>query len=244
MKYIEEHSDIIAAVLTETVQSRRPDVQPREFLHKLRKVTKDNGIALIFDEIITGFRIASGGAQEYFGVKADMATYGKVIGGGMPIGVLAGTSEYMDSIDGGMWNFGDDTVPPCEDKRTFVAGTFCHHPMAMAACNTVLTYIKENKDNIYDALNQKTEVFAKELNRFFDGEGVDIHINYFGSLFRFDVTLDKEIFYYGLLEKGIYIWEGRNCFLSTEHSREDIDYITNAIKKTVHEMKNAGFFVK
>ena len=244
LRYIEEHSDIIAAVITEPVQSRRPDLQPGEFLKKLRKVTEDNGVALIFDEIITGFRIASGGAQEYFGVRADIATYGKVIGGGMPIGILAGKSEFLDSIDGGMWNFGDNSVPPCEEKRTFVAGTFCHHPMAMAACHSVLNYIKENKDNIYDALNQKTTDFVNELNQFFDEEKVDIHINHFGSLFRFTVNLEKEIFYYGLLEKGIYIWEGRNCFLSTAHSKEDVDYIINAVKTTIHEMKEAGFFAE
>ncbi len=242
LKYIEEHSDIIAAVITEPVQSRRPDVQPAEFLKKLRKVTQENDIALIFDEIITGFRIASGGAQEYFGVEADIVTYGKVIGGGMPIGVLAGKRKYLDSIDGGMWNFGDDSVPPCEDKRTFVAGTFCHHPMTMAATNSVLQYIKENKNNIYDALNQKTTEFVNELNQFFDSEKVGVHINQFGSLFRFNVNLEKEIFYYGLLEKGIYIWEGRNCFLSTEHSKEDVDYVIDAVKKTIYEMKEAGFF--
>ncbi len=241
LKYIEEHSDIIAAVITEPVQSRRPDIQPKEFLKKLRKVTQENDIALIFDEIITGFRIAAGGAQEYFDVEADIVTYGKVIGGGMPIGVLAGKRKYLDSIDGGMWNFGDDSVPPCEDSRTFVAGTFCHHPMAMAACNAVLEFIKENKANIYDSLNQKTSEFVNELNQFFDREKVAIHIHHFGSLFRFNINLEKEIFYYGLLEKGIYIWEGRNCFLSTEHSQKDLDYITDAVKKTVYEMKEAGF---
>ncbi len=244
LKYIEEHHDIIAAVITEPVQSRRPDFQPKEFLQRLRKVTEDNRIALIFDEIITGFRIGCGGAQEYFGVKADIATYGKVIGGGMPIGILSGKSEFLDSIDGGMWNFGDDTVPPCEEKRTFVAGTFCHHPMAMASCKATLDYIKEHKDEIYAPLNQKTEAFVKELNTFFDEEKVDIHINHFGSLFRFNVTLEKEIFYYGLLEKGIYIWEGRNCFLSTAHSDEDVNYIIQAVKTTIHEMKDAGFFAE
>lgn len=242
LKYIEEHSDIIAGVITEPVQSRRPDVQSKEFLTKLRKVTQEKDIALIFDEIITGFRIACGGAQEYFDVKADIVTYGKVIGGGMPIGVLAGNRKYLDSIDGGMWNFGDDSVPPNEDKRTFVAGTFCHHPMAMASTNAVLEYIKKNKDNIYDSLNQKTTEFVNELNQFFNSENVDIHINQFGSLFRFTVNLEQEIFYYGLLEKGIYIWEGRNCFLSTEHSKEDIDYVIDAVKKTIGEMKEAGFF--
>lgn len=242
LKYIEEHSDIIAAVLTEPVQSRRPDVQPKEFLRKLRKVTEENNVALIFDEIITGFRIASGGAQEYFGVKADIVTYGKVIGGGMPIGVISGKAKYLDSIDGGMWNFGDDSVPTCNERRTFVAGTFCHHPMAMAAANAALKYIKENKDTLYPALNAKTDKFVKTMNAFFDGENVPLHLNNFGSLFRFNITLDKEIFYYGLLEKGVYIWEGRNCFFSTEHNEEDINKIMDAIKQTVHEMKEAGYF--
>lgn len=242
LQYIEQHCDTIAAVITEPIQSRRPDIQPKDFLLKLRQVTQDNNVALIFDEIITGFRIASGGAQEYFGVEADIVTYGKVIGGGMPIGVLAGKKKYLDSIDGGMWNFGDNSVPPNEDKRTFVAGTFCHHPMAMAATNAVLEYIKENKHTIYQTLNLKTTEFVNELNQFFEREHVDIRINQFGSLFRFTVNLEKEIFYYGLLEKGIYIWEGRNCFLSTEHSKEDIEYVIEAVKKTVYEMKEANFF--
>lgn len=242
LRYIEKYSDVIAAVITEPVQSRRPDIQPKEFLQKLRKVTEENNVALIFDEIITGFRICSGGAQEYFDVQADIVTYGKVIGGGMPIGVLSGKKKYLDSIDGGMWKFGDDSVPAYEDKRTFVAGTFCHHPMAMAACNATLNYIKANKDHLYDELNQKTTEFVNELNTFFDNEKVDIHINQFGSLFRFTVKLEKEIFYYGLLEKGIYIWEGRNCFISTEHTKEDLATIIDVVKTTVYEMKEAGFF--
>ncbi|MBE5991810.1 MAG: aminotransferase class III-fold pyridoxal phosphate-dependent enzyme [Paenibacillaceae bacterium] len=242
LRYIESHADIIAAVLTEPVQSRRPDLQPGPFLKKLRAVTEQCNIALIFDEIITGFRICTGGAQEYFGVKADIVTYGKVIGGGMPIGILAGKREYLDSIDGGMWKFGDNSVPPCDDKRTFVAGTFCHHPLAMTAAHAVLQFIKENKAQIYDNLNQKTAEMVTELNEFFDLEKVPVHINHFSSLFRFNINLEKEIFYYGLLEKGIYVWEGRNCFLSTEHSNEDIQYIINAVKKTINEMKDAGFF--
>lgn len=244
LRYIEEHSDIIAAVITEPVQSRRPDIQPREFLHALRKVTEENNIALIFDEIITGFRISSGGAQDYFGVKADIVTYGKVVGGGMPIGILSGKSRFLDSIDGGMWQYGDDSVPPCDENRTFVAGTFCHHPLAMASCHAVLKYIKENKDTIYPELNEKTSKFVSEMNQFFDDEKVPVHINHFGSLFRFNITLDREIFYYGLLAKGIYVWEGRNCFFSTEHTKEHIRKFSDAVKSTIREMKQAGYFGK
>src|SRR6202023_2579680 len=80
----------IAAVLVEPVQSRRLDLQPREFMHELRKITEQTGSALVFDEVVTGFRVHPGGSQAYFGVRADLATYGKVIGGGVSIGVVAG----------------------------------------------------------------------------------------------------------------------------------------------------------
>ena len=242
LRYIEQHADEISAVLVESVQSRKPELQPREFLHKLREVTADNDIALIFDEVITGFRIALGGAQEFFGVKADLVTYGKVLGGGMPIGVVTGTSKYMDCVDGGMWSYGDMSVPPVEDKRAYVAGTFCHHPMAMAAANAVLKYIEGHKGSMYKELNEKTEYLISSINEFFVKEGIPFKGVHFGSLFRIKVDKKYEIFYYGLLEKGIYIWEGRSAFLSTEHSYEDIEKIILAVKKTALEMKDSGFF--
>lgn len=242
LEYIRNHANDIAGVLVETVQSRRPDVQPKEFLQKLREITEDNGIALIFDEIITGFRIDPGGAQAYFGIKADIVTYGKVIGGGMPIGVVSGKSAFMDCIDGGMWSFGDTSVPPCEQKRTFVAGTFSHHPLAMAAAHATLTYITDNKDTLYDRLNKKTNDFVHRVNTYFENQHVPIKVVNFGSLFRFVFRGDFEIFFFGLLEKGVYVWEGRNCFFSTEHSDADIDYIFETIKMTIEEMRQAGYF--
>ncbi len=141
MKIIESHAHELAAVLVEPVQSRRPGFQPKEFLHDLRKLTLKHGICLIFDEMITGFRICPGGAQEYFGVKADIVTYGKIVGGGMPIGVVAGKAEYIDAIDGGVWQFGDNSYPP--KQVTAFAGTFCKHPLTMAASRAALRYMKE-----------------------------------------------------------------------------------------------------
>ncbi|KAF6589064.1 aminotransferase class III-fold pyridoxal phosphate-dependent enzyme, partial [Paenibacillus sp. EKM208P] len=78
------------------VQSRRPDFQPKAFLQEVRQITEQSGTAFIFDEVITGFRIQPGGAQAWFGVQADLVTYGKVIGGGMPIGIVAGKAAFMD----------------------------------------------------------------------------------------------------------------------------------------------------
>lgn len=241
LEFIRNNANDIAGVLVETVQSRRPDIQPKEFLKKLREITEDHGVALIFDEIITGFRISAGGAQEYFGIKADIVTYGKVVGGGMPIGVVSGKSEFLDCIDGGMWSFGDTSVPPCEDKRTFVAGTFSHHPLAMAAAHASLSYIAKNKDTMYDKLNQKTNDFVIRVNAYFDSVHVPIKVVNFGSLFRFVFRGDFEVVFFGLLEKGVYVWEGRNCFFSTEHSDEDIEYIFDAIKLTIEEMFQAGY---
>ena len=101
----------LAAVLVEPVQSRRRDFQPVEFLRELRAITAQSGTLLIFDEVVTGFRAHPGGAQALFGIKADLATYGKVVGGGFPIGVIAGKREFMDALDGGAWQYGDDSMP-------------------------------------------------------------------------------------------------------------------------------------
>ncbi|MEO0013431.1 MAG: hypothetical protein RLZZ535_1820, partial [Cyanobacteriota bacterium] len=126
LKIIKANRGKLAAVLVEPVQTGRPDLQPREFLHQLRQLTQKTGITLIFDEMVTGFRLHQGGAQAWFGVEADIAAYGKVVGGGMPIGIIAGKKAYLDRIDGGMWNYGDASSPQVEE--TFFAGTHCKHP--------------------------------------------------------------------------------------------------------------------
>ena len=92
LEYIRAHANELAAVLVEPVQSRHPALQPLEFLREIRRITETAGAALIFDEVVTGFRVHPGGAQALFGIRADLATYGKVIGGGLPIGVLAGSA--------------------------------------------------------------------------------------------------------------------------------------------------------
>jgi malonyl CoA-acyl carrier protein transacylase/acyl carrier protein len=103
LKIMAELADDLAAILIEPVQSRYPDIQPQEFLRQLRQLCDRSGTVLIFDEMITGFRIHPSGAQAAFGVQADIATYGKIVGGGMPIGVIAGKSRFMDALDRGFW---------------------------------------------------------------------------------------------------------------------------------------------
>ncbi|WP_311083194.1 non-ribosomal peptide synthetase [Paenibacillus polymyxa] len=241
LQYIHSHAHELAAVLIEPVQSRRPDFQPAAFLKEVRQITEQSGTAFIFDEVITGFRIQPGGAQAWYGIEADLVTYGKIIGGGLPIGIVAGKASFMDGIDGGMWCFGDNSYPPHEQQRTFVAGTFCHHPLAMAASLAVLEQLEKDRGQLHSELNSRTKAFAAELNHYFTEEQIPIKVVYFGSLFRFVLKGDLELFFYHLLDKGIYIWEGRNCFLSTAHTSEDIERIVQAIKESVDELRKGGF---
>jgi glutamate-1-semialdehyde-2,1-aminomutase len=243
----------LAAVLVEPVQSRNPSLQPKEFLQQLRQLTKKAGIVLIFDEMITGFRIHPGGAQAWFGIEADLATYGKIVGGGMPIGIIAGKAAYMDAIDGGMWNYGDASYPQTE--KTFFAGTHCKHPLAMAAAQAVLKYLKNHGSSLQQQLNQRTSQFAEALNAYFEKDGLPIQIEHFGSLFSFTTSesfaLSKDsnspdiiliLLYYSLLYKGILL-HGNSGFLSTAHTDKDIDYLIWAVKKSMEELREAGFFI-
>lgn len=243
LEIVRAHADEIACVLIEPVQSSKPDIQPREFLHDLRALTEELDIAFIMDEVISGFRAAPGGAQEWFGVNADMATYGKVLGGGMPIGALAGKSKYMDGLDSGMWQYGDDSVP--EADMTFFAGTFVRHPLAMAAAKAVLTQVQEAGPDLQANLTARTKALVEELNEFFEERQVPVRLLQYTSLFRFSYASDMEyidMVYFHLLEKGIFT-RGffDNLFLSTEHTDEDVEKIKNAFKETILELQEGGF---
>lgn len=236
LEHILKHKDEIAAVLVEPVQSRNPELQPKEFLQDLRKICTDYNIALVFDEIVTGFRISNGGAMAHFGVSPDLVTFGKALGGGMPLGVVSGKEKFMNFIDGGLWNFKDESIP--SNKMTFVAGTFCHHPASMAAAKEVLNQLKQSPE-IQGKINETTLSLANQLNPFFEEHNFSISIVCFGSLFRFKLKGNARYLYYGLLNEGVYIWEGRTCFLSTAHKTSDIDFLIEKVKKVCLEMSEA-----
>ena len=229
----------LAAVMVEPVQSRNPSLQPVEFLREVRKITGQAGAALIFDEMITGFRVHPGGAQGLFGIQADLATYGKIAGGGLPIGVIAGKSRFMDGIDGGMWSFGDESYPAAE--RTAFGGTFCQHPLALAASRAILRRLEEDGPALQRGLNERTARLAAELNEYFEAGQVPIRVTYFGSLFRFEFSANLDLLFYHLLEKGIFIWEWRTCFLSTAHTEADLAAFVQAVKESVAELRDGGF---
>ncbi|MEO6869770.1 MAG: aminotransferase class III-fold pyridoxal phosphate-dependent enzyme [Ginsengibacter sp.] len=242
LEFIKKHTDEIAAVLTEPVQSRNPSLQPLNYLQELRKLTEENNIALIFDEVITGFRAGIGGCQQLFKITADIVTYGKVIGGGLPIGIVAGKAKFLDATDGGYWEYGDDSAPGV--KATFVAGTFCHHPLAMASSLKILEILNQSGGNILKTLNQVTEAFCKRLNQFFQHEGYPVSVKYFASLFRFETPGKSNLLYYQLLLNGVYIWEGRNCFLSPAHNSEVLAQLEEKIKLSCLQLQEQGLLKK
>jgi amino acid adenylation domain-containing protein len=242
LEYLRAHAGEIAAVLVEPIQSNNPELQPGEFLRELRAYADESGTALIFDEMITGLRLGHRGAQGWFGVEADMATYGKVIGGGFPLGVLAGKPEFMDAIDGGAWNFGDASYP--EADQTFFAGTFCKHPVVMAAAHAVLLHLKEQGQGLYDRLHARAARLVAALRRVIEEEGAPIRIVHAHSYFRFAFRPEDrfiDLLFYHMLERGIYIWEGRGCFLSTAHTDEDCDFMVQALRESLHALRDGGF---
>ncbi len=233
----------LAAVLVEPIQSRRPEWQPREFLRELRKITEQSQTCLIFDEVINGFRLHAGGAQAMFGIRADLATYGKVVGGGMPIGVVAGQAHWMSCFDGGYWSFGDDSIP--EFGRSFFAGTFVRHPMALSAGVATLQHIKEQGPALQERLNATSDRFVAELNAIAKSSDVPLQIVNCGSLMFFRVlsgSKEASLLFYMLRERGVYILEGFPSYLSTVHTDADLAAVVTAFRDSVAELRSHGFF--
>jgi glutamate-1-semialdehyde aminotransferase len=242
LEIIRTRASQLAAVVVEPVQSRRPDFQPRQFLQDLRKITEDAGVVYIWDEIVTGFRAAPRGAQEVFGIRPDLSTYGKVVGGGLPIGVIAGRKAFMDALDGGSWQFGDQSVP--EIGVTYFAGTFVRHPLALAAAKAVLLHLKQQGPALQQQISERTMRLVTELNEHFLREGAPIEIRFFTSIWKTFFKGDhphSDLFFYMLRDRGIHIYDGFPCFMTAAHTDADVARIISAFKETVVEMRESGF---
>jgi len=232
----------IAAILVEPVQSRRLDLQPKEFLHQLRSLSSEIGAALVFDEVVTGFRVEPGGAQSFFGIRADIATYGKVIGGGLPIGVVSGSAKFMDALDGGNWQYGDASFP--EVGVTFFAGTFVRHPLVLAAAKAVLMHLKQSGRELQDTLTARTARLAERLRTVVAEFQGPYHITQFSSLIHIGFPPDQKLaalLFYLLRLRGIHIWDNRALVLTTAHSDADLDLLVSALRDSLQEMRGAGF---
>ncbi|WP_263360082.1 non-ribosomal peptide synthetase/type I polyketide synthase [Acidicapsa ligni] len=238
LEIIRSRADEIAAVLVEPVQSRHPELRPIEFLREVRSITEKSGSALIFDEVVTGFRTHIGGMQAVFGIKADLATYGKVVAGGMPMGILAGTPTFMDALDGGQWKFGDDSFP--QVGVTFYAGTFMRHPLAMAAVRASLLHLKQAGPELQRSVAAKTAALVADLNAVLAEFNYPSQLETFSSWFYFPVPGDPKLarmLHFHLREQGIHIQEGFPCFLTTAHTDADLDQVRAAFRKGLEKMQ-------
>ncbi|MEM9302257.1 MAG: aminotransferase class III-fold pyridoxal phosphate-dependent enzyme [Pseudomonadota bacterium] len=244
LEVIRQQRKRLAAVIVEPVQSRCPELQPAEFLRTLRAITAEAEVALIFDEMVTGFRLHAAGAQGFFGVKADIATYSKVAGGGMPLSVVAGSARYLDAIDGGAWQFGDDSAPGVE--TTFFAGTFCKHPLALTAAHAMLARIDAESPGLHEALAERTEGLIRRLDAFTRSHEMPVRFTRSGSFFAIAMTQSRidqaavTLLSYLLLGNGIHLRPGdRGGFLTAAHSDDDIETIAGAFETALLALRDA-----
>ncbi|WP_371170553.1 amino acid adenylation domain-containing protein [Aliiroseovarius sp. 2305UL8-7] len=241
LDYIRKNADSLAAVIVEPVQSRRPEFRPADFIREVRKVTERAGSLFIFDEVVTGFRFGPRGAQAYYGVDADLVTYGKVVGGGMPVGVVSGKARYMDTFDGGQWQYGDDSFP--EAPVTFFAGTFVRHPLAMASLREMLLFFKSQPDFFWKTVNAKGDRLAGSIDRWFVDNDMPFRMPNCGSLMYLRIGEDQK---FGALlgahmrDRGVFLLEGFPSYMTAAHDDEDIDYVVEAFKDSALEMRASG----
>lgn len=212
----------IAAIIVEPVAANMGVVLPKPgFLEFLRNITKEQGALLIFDEVITGFRLAKGGAQEYYGITPDLTTFGKIIGGGMPIGAYGGKKEIMDRVS--------------PVGSVYQAGTLSGNPIATTAGITTLKYLQSHPE-IYPELEEKTKQLAARVREAGKGK---VTVNQIGSLMSVFFT-DKKVecyedaissntkeyasYFHYLLENGIYTAPAQfeAMFVSIAHTKEDL----------------------
>ena len=221
----------IAAIIVEPVAGNMGCIPPQSgFLEGLRLLCNQYNALLIFDEVMTGFRLAKGGVQELFSVQADIVCFGKVIGGGLPVGAFAGKSEIMDYLA---------PLGP-----VYQAGTLSGNPLAMAAGLAMLKALNSDKD-VFDRLNQKTSYLAAGLHRVLEKNAVEFTINQVGSMvsIHFDKSPvvdfesakkgDNETFkkfFHGMLQEGIYIAPSayESWFITDALTYEDLDFTINA----------------
>ncbi|MFN3021531.1 glutamate-1-semialdehyde 2,1-aminomutase [Chryseobacterium sp. TY3] len=225
----------IAAVIVEPVAGNMGCVLPENnFLQNLKKICQDNGALLIFDEVMTGFRLAFGGAQETFGVDADIVTFGKVIGGGMPVGGFAARQEIMDYL--------------APNGPVYQAGTLSGNPLAMRAGLTTLELIKSDKD-FYNKINKTTETLDFEIGKILNEKGLKHRINRKGSMMSIFFETNKvsnfqeaydsvytcifNNFFQQMLASGIYLPPSgyETWFISAAIEDAEIDKTLEAVRK-------------
>lgn len=224
IELIEKEGENIACIIMEVVMGNIGCVEPKDgYLEFLRKITEENGIVLIFDEVITGFRLATGGAQEYYGVTPDMTTLGKIVGGGLPMGAFCGKKEIMELV--------------APNGPVYQAGTFSGNPISVQAG---LSTLKQLNKDFYTSLNKKGEFLRSNIRDIVDELSLEISPVGLGSMFQIyfnpnEVTnyaeaqeSDSErflVYFRQLLKEGVFIPPSQfECnFISSAHEMEDLE---------------------
>ncbi|MDH5511267.1 MAG: glutamate-1-semialdehyde 2,1-aminomutase [Nitrospinota bacterium] len=237
---LEKEGDQVACVIVEPVVGNMGVLPPEpEYLEGLKSLCEQSQTVLIFDEVMTGFRLAYGGAQELFDVRPDMTTLGKIIGGGLPVGAYGGQVEIMNQV--------------APAGPVYQAGTLSGNPLAMAAGIATLKLLK--RENVYENLNQTSAQLANGLKEIAWRARVPVVINRVGSMFTMFFTDEERVknyldaktcntkryarFFSGMMERGIYMAPSQfeACFVSMAHSAEDIDKTLNAAEEVMKTIR-------
>lgn len=265
LELIERHRDELALVMIAPVQAGTPSLNNKAFLHALLETCRRNKVLFLLDEVVTGFRIAYGGCQEYYDIIPDLVTYGKALGGGMPIGALAGRKDVMDLFRGA-WGSGWTLEKTTDDKKAigdneyvFSTGTYSGNPFTMAAGCAAVEYMHDHKDEIYPYLKKQGDRFAKELNDFCRDREIPAQVMNAASIFMLifqrgkidnarDMDPDKKFvtaeraFYLHLLNHGVIMPGVHLGLFSTAHTPADVDTIIEAFKQSLIEVERDHLF--
>jgi len=247
---IKRHADVLGAVIVEPISAFGLGVVPAdlEFLKALRQVTIETGIPLIFDEVVTNFRLALGGAMEYFGIQPDLVCLGKILGGGFAIGGFGGKREIMDKVvtpKVGLWDL---------SEQIFQSGCFSGNPVSMLAGLAVLEVLE--KGDAYPQINSLSETLCNEMNLLGERLGVPLMASRVASIFQFHFTdtriknkrdalkADKQaagLFHLGLRAHGIMA-SAHPLFISTAHTQEHIDKVLDVSETVLKQMLKDNLF--
>ena len=241
---VRAHKDELALVLIEPSQSSNPRLDCGKFLADLLEVCRESDVLLLFDEVITGFRIAYGGCQEHYGIAPDLATYGKAIGGGLAVGAVGGRSDVMN------WFSGRGGA-----GRIFSGGTFSGNPLTMAAGLAAVGELRERKDEVYPYLTEQGNRLTAQINAFCTEHDFAAQLMNAGSSFhlqfqREPIEGSRDIsnasffaereFYLHLLGHGVMIPGIHLAFLCAAHTPADVDTIRDAMAQSFMDLREDG----
>jgi len=235
-KLVQQNKNEIATIIIEAVVGNMGTVRAKDsFIQELRTICDEEKIVLIFDEVMTGFRLAQGGAQEILRVKPDLSTFGKIIGGGLPVGAYGGKKEIMEMVS--------------PSGPVYQAGTLSGNPLAMNAGYAALTYIKEHPE-VYQALEEKSAYLENGIKDGIKSVGKNYQFNRVGSMMTFYFTEEKVTdfntavksdtklygkYFHEMLNRGIYLPPAQfeAMFVSTSHTKEDLDKTIRASQEAL-----------